>query len=128
MLGRANQCYVDNKLEEAQGILEEIIRIDSNVFAAWQTLGEVHKDRGKLDKCLTAWMTAAHLHPKNGAIWEACALLSVQMNLVDQADYCYNRLTSAMPKDVNVFYQRAFFNKENDRPQKVGVPNVNAIY
>lgn len=119
MLGRANQSFVNKDLNEAQDILEEVIRIDYNVFAAWQTLGEVHKDRGDLDKCLTAWMIAAHLRPKDGDMWYSVANLSAQLSHLDQADYCYNKLARARPQDVDVLWDRADFNREHGRNRKV---------
>lgn len=118
MLGRANQKFVEHDLDEAQKILEEIIRIDYNVFAAWQTLAEVHKDRGNMDKCLTALMTAAHLRPKDSDIWASVAALSVASGLIDQADYCYNKLCQALPQNVDVIWDRAILNKDNARSKK----------
>lgn len=127
LLGTANQLFVNGKLDEAQEILEEVIRIDYNVFAAWQTLGEVHKDRGNIDKCLTAWMSAAHLRPKDADMWRAVANLSLQCNLVDQADYCYNKLSRARPQDVDILWDRAMLNREYQRNHKVRVDATSKV-
>lgn len=120
MLGQANQCFVEGRLVEAQKILEEVIRIDYNVFQAWQTLGEVHRDKGSVDKCLTAWMSAAHLRPKDGDMWAAVADLSMQCGLIDQTDYCLNKLCQARPKSFAALWERANLNKDHQRPRKVG--------
>lgn len=130
MLGQANQCFAVQKLDEAQTILREIIRIDPNVFAAWRTLGEVHKDRAlmeitgspeekqSMEKCLTAFMTAAHLRPRDGPIWEDCANISKHLELIDQADYCYNKLCATKSDDVDLLWDRAKFNEAHDRNHK----------
>jgi general transcription factor 3C polypeptide 3 (transcription factor C subunit 4) len=119
LLGQANQLYVNGELDQAQAILQEIIRVDYNVFAAWQTLGEVHKDKGNIEKCLTAWMTAAHLRPKDTELWSAVASLSVQCGLVEQADYCYHKLSRARPQDVDILWDRALLNRDHGHNKKV---------
>ena len=127
MLGRANQCYVVQDLDNAQAILQEIIRIDHNVFAAWQLLGEVHQDRGDLDKCMIAWMTAAHLRQREPSIWQALVNLSIQKDLVDQADYCYQKLCKACPQDVDIVWDRAIYNRDHGQTRKVSVPGHRSI-
>lgn len=118
LLGYANQAFASGDFSEALKTLQEIIRIDSNVFAAWQTLGEVHRERGNIDKCLGAWISAAHLKPKDADLWLTCAKLSQDAQLWDQADYCYNRAIHARPTDVDVIWDRAILARDNGRTKK----------
>ncbi|EMR08474.1 hypothetical protein PNEG_03302 [Pneumocystis murina B123] len=118
LLGYANQAFASGDFSEALKTLQEIIRIDSNVFAAWQTLGEVHRERGNIDKCLGAWISAAHLKPKDADLWLTCAKLSQDAQLWDQADYCYNRAIHARPADVDAIWDRAVLARDRGRTKK----------
>ncbi|KAG5518178.1 hypothetical protein PMAC_003364 [Pneumocystis sp. 'macacae'] len=118
LLGYANQAFASGDFSEALKTLQEIIRIDSNVFAAWQTLGEVHRERGNIDKCLGSWISAAHLKPKDADLWLTCAKLSQDSKLWDQADYCYNRAIHARPSDVDAIWDRAILARDRGRMKK----------
>ncbi|KAK9460495.1 uncharacterized protein V1516DRAFT_652483 [Lipomyces oligophaga] len=112
LLGQANQAYATNDLDEAEKILAEVIRIDHNVYAAWKTLGEIHKQRGDISKCLLAWILAAHLRLKDAELWSICGKLSFQINQIDQALYCYNRAILANSNDVEAIFERGLIFKE----------------
>ncbi|KAJ8101512.1 hypothetical protein POJ06DRAFT_251706 [Lipomyces tetrasporus] len=112
LLGQANQAYATDDLEEAERILGEVIRIDNHVYAAWKTLGEIHKQRGDIPKCLLAWISAGHLRLKDSELWSICGKLSVQIGQIDQALYCYNRAILANGQDVEAIFERGLVFKE----------------
>lgn len=113
LLGEANQYFANGQLEKSQKLLEEVIRIDFNIYAAWKTLGEVHCDRGDEEKCLLAWITAAHLKPRDASLWIQCAKLSEAHNRRQQTIYCYSRAITAKPRNVALIFERARLYKEN---------------
>ncbi|KAK9448273.1 uncharacterized protein V1518DRAFT_418503 [Limtongia smithiae] len=112
LLGQANQAYATNDLDEAERILAEVIRIDNHVYAAWKTLGEIHKQRGDIPKCLLAWISAGHLRLKDSELWSICGKLSFQIGQVDQALYCYNRAILANGQDVEAIFERGLVFKK----------------
>ncbi|KAK9475358.1 uncharacterized protein V1510DRAFT_443573 [Dipodascopsis tothii] len=112
LLGLANQAYATNDLDEAENILAEIIRIDHHVYAAWKTLGEIHKQRGDIQKCLLSWISAGHLRLKDGELWSICGKLSMETGQIDQALYCYNRAILANGQDVEAIFERGLVFKE----------------
>ncbi|KAK9477446.1 hypothetical protein V1514DRAFT_363827 [Lipomyces japonicus] len=112
LLGLANQAYATNELDEAERILAEIIRIDNNVYAAWKTLGEIHRQRNDIAKCLLAWITAGHLRRKDGELWSICGKLSMEIGLINQSLYCYNRAILANGQDVESIFERGLVFKE----------------
>ncbi|KAK9368534.1 hypothetical protein V1509DRAFT_623193 [Lipomyces kononenkoae] len=112
LLGQANQAYATGDLDEAERILGEVIRIDNHVYAAWKTLGEIHKQRGDIPKCLLAWISAGHLRLKDSELWSICGKLSFQIGQVDQALYCYNRAILANGQDVEAVFERGLVFKE----------------
>ncbi|KAK9386581.1 hypothetical protein V1515DRAFT_557347 [Lipomyces mesembrius] len=112
LLGQANQAYATDDLDEAERILGEVIRIDNHVYAAWKTLGEIHKQRGNIPKCLLAWISAGHLRLKDSELWSICGKLSFQIGQIDQALYCYNRAILANGQDVEAIFERGLVFKE----------------
>ncbi|KAK9467184.1 hypothetical protein V1512DRAFT_262142 [Lipomyces arxii] len=112
LLGQANQAYATDDLDEAERFLAEVIRIDNHVYAAWKTLGEIHKQRGDIPKCLLAWISAGHLRLKDSELWSICGKLSVQIGQIDQALYCYNRAILANSRDVESIYERGMVFKQ----------------
>ncbi|OLL23932.1 Transcription factor tau subunit sfc4 [Neolecta irregularis DAH-3] len=119
LMGRANQAYATGDLDEALKHLKEIIRIDFNVFSAWQTLGLVHKERGNEEKCLLAWITAAHLRPKEADLWIDCARMSQNSQHYSQAIYCLNRAIRHQPTNVSVIWERTLLYKSLKNTAKV---------
>ncbi|KAK7207019.1 hypothetical protein BZA70DRAFT_252600 [Myxozyma melibiosi] len=112
LLGQANQAYAADQLDEAERILAEVIRIDNHVYPAWKTLGEIHKQRGDIPKCLLAWISAGHLRLKDSELWSICGKLSFQIGQVDQALYCYNRAILGNSQDIEAIFERGLVFKE----------------
>ncbi|KAK9457719.1 hypothetical protein V1511DRAFT_185502 [Dipodascopsis uninucleata] len=112
LLGLANQAYALSDLDEAERLLAEVIRIDNHVYAAWKTLGEIHKQRGDIPKCLLAWISAGHLRLKDAELWAICGRLSREIGMVDQALYCYNRAILADGTNIECIFERGLVFKE----------------
>ncbi|EPX71965.1 transcription factor tfiiic complex subunit sfc4 [Schizosaccharomyces octosporus yFS286] len=127
LLSLANRLFAqEGNFTEAQKIAEEIVRIDNNVIAAWKMLGECHRQRGNekvnIEKCLIAWMAAAHLRPKDHEMWATCAHLSESLEFWDQADYCYSRAILAKPAKKSLteeyIFNRSILNKDHGSLRK----------
>ncbi|EPY49866.1 transcription factor tfiiic complex subunit sfc4 [Schizosaccharomyces cryophilus OY26] len=127
LLSIANRLFAqEGNFAEAQKIAEEIVRIDNNVIAAWKMLGECHRQRGNervnIEKCLIAWMAAAHLKPKDYEMWATCAHLNESLEFWDQADYCYSRAILAKPNKENLLneyiFNRSILNKDHGSLKK----------
>lgn len=124
LLGQANQAYATGDLDEAERILAEVIRIDNQVYAAWKTLGEIHKQRGDIPKCLLAWISAGHLRLKDSELWSICGKLSFQIGQIDQALYCYNRAILGNSQDVEAIFERGLVFKEMGSYGKVYAASI----
>lgn len=113
LISEANQKYVQNDLPAAQGIVEQIIRMDGGVYPAWKMLGEIHKEKGDEKKCFMSWFTAAHCKPKDFHLWLECARMSIdQEGPNETAVYCYNRALRASPDDISIMYEKAVLFKQ----------------
>lgn len=118
LLGDANQAFAVGDLDRAFSVLKHIIHIEPTAHSAWKTLGEVFKERGDVHKCLLAWLTAAHIMPRDWELWHTCAKMSLaqygpdKKNYRDQAVYCYRRAISANPDGIDLIYERSVLLKD----------------
>lgn len=118
LLGQANQAYAFQKLDEAMKAVKQIIQIEPGVYAAWKILGEIFSEKGDKNKCLLAWLTAAHARPKDWELWLMCAKMSLdqygpdKQSYRDQAIYCYNRAIRANPDNIDAIYDRSLLLKD----------------
>lgn len=124
LLGQANQAYAFRKLDEALKAVKQIIQIEPGVYAAWKILGEIFSEKGDKNKCLLAWLTAAHARPKDWELWLMCAKMSLdqygpdKQSYRDQAIYCYNRAIRANPDNIDAIYDRSLLLKDAGQVSK----------
>ncbi|AOA61013.1 RNA polymerase III transcription initiation factor complex subunit [Komagataella phaffii CBS 7435] len=113
LLSQANEAFVRGDLQVAQETYGEVIKKDSKSFSAYKTLGEIYKIQGLLNKCVTLWIIAAHLHSWDSEFWSMVAELSYQLGHTSQAIYCYSRGISASDhKDLKAIFDRAVIYRE----------------
>ena len=105
-LGIANQAYVDGRLAQAKEIVSRVITSSPHVFEAWRLLGQIAHDSEDLENCHTAWLYAAGLRERDGALWEEVAKVALELGRLDDADYAYTRACRARPKDAQLAYAR----------------------
>src|SRR5436305_6148334 len=113
--GQANQFYVDGNFEEARKLLTRIIQIDANVYSAWKVLGQICEDLGEYENCLLAWISAAHVRPKDAELWVTCARMTMDLDRESndrsrrrgQAIYLYSQAIKADPGDFASIFERA---------------------
>ncbi|ODV90337.1 hypothetical protein CANCADRAFT_14922, partial [Tortispora caseinolytica NRRL Y-17796] len=112
LLGSANSAFIEHDLDTAEALLAEAIGLDGRVYTAWKTLGEIHLERGSKQKCVMAWILAAHLRPKDAELWARCAKMSAEVGYHSQALYCFNHAILAEPQNPTLLYERAMLYKE----------------
>jgi general transcription factor 3C polypeptide 3 (transcription factor C subunit 4) len=61
LIGEGNQAFVDNNIEEAMRVMQEVIRIEPRATSAWNVLARCHADLGDQTKALQFHIMAAHL-------------------------------------------------------------------
>ncbi|KAI5966460.1 TFC4 [Candida pseudojiufengensis] len=112
-LSMANEAFVRNDLQVAQQLYKEVIKGDPRNFSAYKSLGEIYKTMGKLNECCSSWLLAANLHPWDTEFWGQVAELSVELEHIDQAIYCYTRaITPDTNKSAKYILERALLYKE----------------
>ena len=118
LMGQANQAFGLGQLDRALEGAKKVIQIEAGVYSAWKLLGEIFRKKGKLHRCLLAWLTAAHARPKDWELWLTCARMSLdrygsrRLNYHDQAIYCLNHAIHANPNHIDVIYDRSLLLKE----------------
>ncbi|KAH7927002.1 TPR-like protein [Leucogyrophana mollusca] len=111
LIGEGNQAYVDNDLPGAIRIMQEVIRIEPRASSAWAVLAQCYADTGEPQKALQLRIMAAHLK-HDAEEWDRLANQSRDLGYNQQALYCYSKLYSLDPTNVDALWGRASLAKE----------------
>ncbi|KIJ34519.1 hypothetical protein M422DRAFT_87090, partial [Sphaerobolus stellatus SS14] len=110
LLGEGNAAYVSQNIPEAARLMEEAIRIEPRVPAAWATLALCYQDE-QPEKALKLKIIRAHLvHDVD--LWLSLGSESRGLGYLQQALYCYRKACTLDPADVNAQWERASLAKE----------------
>lgn len=107
LIAKANVAYVSMDLKLAEELFSEIIKKDSNQFSAYKTLGDIYQQQNRLNDCCNIWMLGAHLNPSDFAFWKDVAMLSLNLNHISQALYCFNKVLQLNSSDDESLFERS---------------------
>ncbi|GAC95566.1 hypothetical protein PHSY_003142 [Pseudozyma hubeiensis SY62] len=107
LLADANLAYVENRVHDAIPKLEEVIRIEPNVKAAWNTLGLIYEEIGEEEKSIQCRIIGAHLQSGASQEWKSLAYRSIAQMLYRQAIYCFQQAIKIDKADVDSIWDRA---------------------
>lgn len=107
LLDEATECYIDGKLEQAVGLLLDIIKQAPKAPAPYRTLGTIYESAGETKKALEAFMIAATLTPKDLNQWQEIAKMARENGNLRQTVYCLDRTIRLNPEDVVARFERA---------------------
>ncbi|KAJ3881396.1 hypothetical protein F5051DRAFT_397138 [Lentinula edodes] len=111
LIGDGNQAFVDNDLPEAVRIMQEVIRIEPRAASAWSVLAQCYEDMQQKDRALQLRIMAAHLR-HDAEEWDRLAHESRNLGFYQQALYCYRKIYSLDPSNVDALWDRATLAKE----------------
>ncbi|CCH58343.1 hypothetical protein TBLA_0A05500 [Henningerozyma blattae CBS 6284] len=107
LASEANEAFVRNDLVVAERLFNEIIKKDARNFAAYETLGDIYQLQNRMNDCCNSWFLAAHLNSSDWSFWKMVANLSVELNHIRQAIYCYSRVININHQDLESLYKRS---------------------
>ncbi|KIM61704.1 hypothetical protein SCLCIDRAFT_1215803 [Scleroderma citrinum Foug A] len=113
LLGEGNQAYIDNDLPEAMRIMREVIRIEPRATSGWTVLAQCYEDHHEPNKALQLRIIAAHLR-HDPEEWDRLARQSRELHYNQQALYCYGKLYTLDPSNVDALWDRATLAKETN--------------
>ncbi|KAG1750557.1 uncharacterized protein EDB91DRAFT_1108147 [Suillus paluster] len=111
LIGEGNQAYVDGNIPDAIRIMQEVIRIEPRASSAWSVIAQCYEDSNEPKKALQLRIMAAHLRP-DADEWERLAAQSRDLGYNQQALYCYSKVYSLDPTNVDALWDRASLAKE----------------
>lgn len=112
LLSKANEAFVRNDLQVAEGLYNEIIKKDPRNFAAYETLGDIYQLQGRLNDCCNSWFLAAHINSSDWEFWKIVAILSADLEHYRQAIYCFSRVININREEWECVYRRAVLYKK----------------
>ena len=108
---RAIELHQAWRLDEAQAIYEEILRVQPRHFDALHLLGTVHAQTSRPKRGAELIRKALAIEPTNAAAFSAYTNLGsalAQLNQLTEAVTCYNRAIGLRPDYVPAYHNRAF--------------------
>ncbi|KAG0701633.1 hypothetical protein DFH29DRAFT_806009 [Suillus ampliporus] len=111
LIGEGNQAYVDGNISETIRIMQEVIRIEPRASSAWSVIAQCYEDSNEPKKALQLRIMAAHLR-HDADEWERLAAQSRDLGYNQQALYCYSKVYSLDPTNVDALWDRASLAKE----------------
>ncbi|OJA08708.1 hypothetical protein AZE42_08889 [Rhizopogon vesiculosus] len=111
LIGEGNQAYVDGNIPKAIRTMQEVIRIEPRASSAWSVIAQCYEDSNEHQKALQLRIMAAHLQ-HDADEWESLAAQSRELGYNQQALYCYSKVYSLDPTNVDALWDRASLAKE----------------
>lgn len=105
-LSKVNQAFLSGDYDQALDLAFEIIRINAETHQAWTALSSIFRERGELDRALSAMVYAAHLRPKDVSGWLQCASFALETTSdedpahLQTARLCYSAALRADPTNI----------------------------
>ncbi|KAF9913447.1 transcription factor TFIIIC subunit tfc4 [Lobosporangium transversale] len=118
LLGMANTAYVNKNYKEAVDLFQQVIVTHPSVFQAWNIMGVIQEELGNTEKALQLYLVAAHLTPKDAALWKKLAVISKDCGYDQQALYCFSRAYRADKDDMDALWDRSIMYQILDQPYK----------
>ncbi|KAG0326992.1 transcription factor TFIIIC subunit tfc4 [Dissophora globulifera] len=118
LLGMANNAYVNRDYRQAVDLFQQVIVTHPNVFEAWNVMGVIQEELGNTEKALQLYLVAAHLVPKDGALWKKLAVISKDCGYNQQALYCFSRAYRADKNDMDALWDRSIMYHVLEQPFK----------
>lgn len=120
-LARAVTLFQNEQEYEAAEALEEIIRLNAEVPAAWLLLAGIYEDDGQIDRALRCLIMAAHTSTKSTTPWINAAVLAESQHglereyYLSQAQFCYSAAIRNEPKSMECRRARAAILEERGK-------------
>ncbi|KAL6299826.1 TPR-like protein [Sparassis latifolia] len=111
LVGQGNHAYVDNNIPETMRVMQEVIRIEPRASSAWSVLAQCYEDLNEPQKALQLRIMAAHL-THDAEEWDRLARQSMALGYNQQALYCFGKVYSLDPSNVNALWDRATLAKD----------------
>ena len=106
LMGEANLRFARGDIDTAIKMCMEVIRQDPGAPEPFQTLSTLYEESGEFEKSVQFAVIGAHLVPPDAEEWERLANMSLELNDIRQACYCYKKAIDADSSILKYHYTR----------------------
>ena len=106
LMGEANLRFARGDIDTAIKMCMEVIRQDPAAPEPFQTLSTLYEESGEFEKSVQFAVIGAHLVPPDAEEWERLANMSLELNDIRQACYCYKKAIDADSSILKYHYTR----------------------
>lgn len=103
-LAQASRAFIEERIDNAMELVQEIIRINAETFEAWMLLASCWQEKKEVERAMSALLFAAHLRMNEQEVWMNCARFALEAEAGDQrsrflniAKFCYSNVVRANP-------------------------------
>lgn len=107
-------AYVMRDFPKAVRLLSEVIRQAPTVPSSYNTIGLIFEESGDIARALQYYLIAAHLSRGDADLWRRTGYLSCQLNLREQATYCFSKALQLQPSDLDTLRARSHLYQDSD--------------
>ncbi|KAK2198346.1 bifunctional Tetratricopeptide-like helical domain superfamily/Tetratricopeptide repeat/Transcription factor Tfc4-TFIIIC-102-Sfc4 [Babesia duncani] len=101
MIGKANELFIQDKLDEAEVVLKELIRVAPGIHEPFHTLGLIKEARGKIDETIGCYLVAALFVQTDVDLWRRIGEMSQENGYIDLAIYCFKKTLKTEGGGIN---------------------------
>ncbi|KAI9678836.1 MAG: transcription factor TFIIIC subunit tfc4 [Caeruleum heppii] len=118
LLSYASEAFVAGDYDRAEDLCYQIMLQNDEIYEAHALLSGVYLERGETRRGIIASMSAAHLRPRDSALWKNCANTILdhagdkRTEFLKDAIYCYSHLISIFADDLESRYERVLLVRE----------------
>ncbi|KAI9838563.1 MAG: hypothetical protein M1819_004872 [Sarea resinae] len=115
---KATNAFIGYDFDKATEFALKAIHVNSEIFAPYSLLSEIHLAKGEKQASLTVLMAGAVTKPKDTSLWWKIVRLTLERAGGDRSPFyeqllqCYSQIIRANPKDMEARYGRAAINRE----------------
>lgn len=102
-VNRAKKCIEENKLKEAENILNEALELPQEDALVYKYLGIIAEKTNRLDDALRAYKKSANINNQDKDIWRKLGFAYVNCNLCEDAEKAFENANKIAPSNTDTF-------------------------
>lgn len=114
----AKICIDENRIEEAEQLLNQALRIDPEYSDAFTNRGIIYHRRKQMDRAIQNATEALRWNPYNPSAWNNRGNAFIELKLFNKAEADFTKLVSLNPRGVEGYYGRANTHYLSGQPAK----------
>ena len=102
-VNRAKKCIEENKLQEAEKILEEAKSLPQEDALVYKYLGTIYERTGRIEEAIASYKKSANLNNQDKEIWRLLGFTLVNTGKSEEAEEAFENANKISPMNTDTF-------------------------